>query len=386
LNRDMKDLRTALALLRTLPGELVETDVSVSLQAELAGVYRHVGAGGTIMRPTKSGPAMLFNTIEGHPGARVVIGILSSRSRVSRLLGIKSERLGLALRDCVNNPINPIEVTKDKAICQENIHLATNPDFDLRQLIPAPTNTPLDAGPYITMGMCYASHPETHVSDITIHRICIQGKDELSIFFQPGSRHIGAMASRASEMGRALPISISIGVDPAIEIATSFEPPITPFGFNELSIAGALRNQAVELVKCVSINEKAIARAEYVIEGEILPGIKVREDKNTGTGYAMPEFPGYTGLASDSCSLIRVKAVTHRHNPIMQACIGPSEEHVNMVGIPTEASIIDMVEKAMPGRLQNVYIWRCSNLKRRQQAMKADNVRLPCWHFQRSPN
>lgn len=39
----------------------------------------------------------------------------------------------------------------------------------------------------------------------------------------------------------------------------------------------------------------------------------------------------------------------------MQTCIGPSEEHVSMAGIPTEASILDMVDKAMPGRLQNVY-------------------------------
>jgi len=39
----------------------------------------------------------------------------------------------------------------------------------------------------------------------------------------------------------------------------------------------------------------------------------------------------------------------------MQTCIGPSEEHVSMAGIPTEASIIQMIEDAMPGRLQNVY-------------------------------
>ena len=39
----------------------------------------------------------------------------------------------------------------------------------------------------------------------------------------------------------------------------------------------------------------------------------------------------------------------------MQTCIGPSEEHVSMAGIPTEASILQMVEKAMPGRLLNVY-------------------------------
>ena len=35
--------------------------------------------------------------------------------------------------------------------------------------------------------------------------------------------------------------------------------------------------------------------------------------------------------------------------------MGPGEEHVNMAGIPTEASILDMVERAMPGRLQNVF-------------------------------
>lgn len=39
----------------------------------------------------------------------------------------------------------------------------------------------------------------------------------------------------------------------------------------------------------------------------------------------------------------------------MQTCIGPSEEHVSMAGIPTEASIYGMVERAMPGKLQNVY-------------------------------
>ena len=39
----------------------------------------------------------------------------------------------------------------------------------------------------------------------------------------------------------------------------------------------------------------------------------------------------------------------------MQTCIGPSMEHVNMAGICTEASILQMAEKAMPGRVQNVY-------------------------------
>ena len=73
------DLRSALERLRSIPGQLVETDVQVDPAAELAGVYRHVGAGGTVMRPTRSGPAMLFNQIKGHPGARVAIGLLADR-------------------------------------------------------------------------------------------------------------------------------------------------------------------------------------------------------------------------------------------------------------------------------------------------------------------
>ena len=349
------DLRSAIDYLKTFPDEIIETNEEVDPEAELAGVYRHVGAWGTVKRPTRLGPAMLFNRVKGHPEARVLIGLLSSRRRVGRLLNIAPEKLGWALKDCLNNPQPPVTVGADQALCQEVVHYASDPSFDLFSLIPAPTNTRDDAGPYITLGMCYASHPDTGVSDVTIHRLCLQSRDELSIFFTPGIRHIGAMAARAEELGVALPISISIGVDPAIEIASCFEPPSTPLGYDELAIAGALRGRPVEMIPCLTIEEKAIAQAEYVIEGEIIPGVKVREDQNRNTGCAMPEFPGYTGAASSSCGLIKVKAVTHRKNPIMQTCIGPSEEHVSMAGIPTEASILDLVERAMPGRLLNVY-------------------------------
>lgn len=350
----INDLRTALDFLRTQPGQLVQTDVEVDPQAELSAVYRYVGAGGTVKRPTREGPAMLFRNIKGHPGAQAAIGVLASRKRVGALLGCEPKELGHLLCRAAANPIQPVTIT-GPAPCQQVVHLATDADFDLFKLIPAPTNTPVDAGPYITLGMCYASHPDTGLSDVTIHRLCIQGRDELSVFLQPGSRHIGAMAERAEALGQPLPISISIGVDPAIEVTSCFEPPTTPLGFNELSIAGAVRGKPVEMVDCISIKEQAIARAEYVIEGEIVPGVRVQEDKNSHTGYAMPEFPGYNGPASSQCWQIKVKAVTHRQDPIMQTCIGPSEEHVSMAGIPTEASILGMIEKAMPGKLLNVY-------------------------------
>lgn len=355
MTKEVIDLRSALELLESIPGQMVHTDVEVDPSAELAGVYRYVGAGGTVARPTKTGPAMTFENVKGHPGAKVVIGLLASRKRVGYLLNSKPEKLGFMMRDAVKNAIAPVVVDKAKAQCQEVVHLATDEGFDIRKLIPAPTNTPEDAGPYVTLGMCYASDVETGESDVTIHRLCLQSKDEISMFFTPGARHLGAFREKAEALGKPLPISISIGVDPAIEIASCFEPPTTPLGFNELSIAGAIRGKAVELAPCVTIDEKCIANAEYVIEGELLVGARVREDQNSNTGKAMPEFPGYTGPANAELPVIKVKAVTHRVNPIMQTCIGPSEEHVSMAGIPNEASILDMVERAMPGRVQNVY-------------------------------
>lgn len=355
MTKEVIDLRSALELLESIPGQMVHTDVEVDPSAELAGVYRYVGAGGTVARPTKTGPAMTFENVKGHPGAKVVIGLLASRKRVGYLLNSKPEKLGFMMRDAVKNAIAPVVVDKAKAQCQEVVHLATDEGFDIRKLIPAPTNTPEDAGPYVTLGMCYASDVETGESDVTIHRLCLQSKDEISMFFTPGARHLGAFREKAEALSKPLPISISIGVDPAIEIASCFEPPTTPLGFNELSIAGAIRGKAVELAPCVTIDEKCIANAEYVIEGELLVGARVREDQNSNTGKAMPEFPGYTGPANAELPVIKVKAVTHRVNPIMQTCIGPSEEHVSMTGSPTEASILDMVERAMPGRVQNVY-------------------------------
>ena len=358
----VNDLRSAIAFLASQPGQLIETDVEVDPQAELAGVYRHVGAGGTVARPTKEGPAMMFNNVKGHPDARVLIGLLASRKRTAALLGAEPEELGKVLWRSVEHPVEPVTIGGEPP-CQEVVHYADEPGFSLYDLVPAPTNTPDDAGPYITIGMCYATHPDTGKSDVTIHRLCIQSDDELSMYLVPGSRHIGAMQARAEELGQPLPISISIGVDPAIEIGSCFEPPTTPLGYDELAVAGALRGEPVKLARCLTIDERAIANAEYVIEGELLPGVRMREDWRAEGGYAMPEFPGYTGPAYPECSVIKVKAVTHRRNPIMQTVIGPSEEHVSLAGIPTEASIYGMVEQAMPGKLQNVYCASCGGGK-----------------------
>ncbi|MDU7757811.1 MAG: UbiD family decarboxylase, partial [Staphylococcus epidermidis] len=197
IKNPIHDLRSALAFLAAQHGELVSTDVEVDPCAELSGVYRYVGAGGTCLRPTrKNGPAMVFNKIKGFNDISVAIGLNGSRSRVGHFLNCEPENLGHLLRNSVKNAVAPVTVGADKALCQQVIHFADDADFDLRKLLPAPTNTEEDAGPYITMGLCYASDPDTHESDITIHRLCVQSRDELSMWLTPG-RHIDAFRMKA---------------------------------------------------------------------------------------------------------------------------------------------------------------------------------------------
>ncbi len=346
----INDLRSALDFLKTIPGQLVSTSEPVDPFAELAGVYKLVGAGPPLAPPAPVGPAMMFENVKGY-GMPVVVGVLASRRRTALLMDTTADRLAFELLAALERPLPPVVVPPEDAPCQQ---VVVRPPFDLRTMIPAPTNSLLDAGPYFNMGLVRAEDPETGESDVTIHRLCVQGPERLSIYFVPG-RHIDQFRIKSEAMGRPLPVSISMGLDPAIYLAACFEPPTTWLGMDELTIAGGLRRRPVELVPCVTVAAKAIARAEIVIEGEILPGERIREDAQTGTGYSMPEFPGYLGHAQPEIPVIRVTAVTHRRNPILQTLVGPAEEHTNLVGIPTEASIIKMVERSMPGRLANVY-------------------------------
>lgn len=50
----INDLRSALDYLRTIPGQLVETNVEADPRAEISGIYRYVGAKGTAKRPLRT--------------------------------------------------------------------------------------------------------------------------------------------------------------------------------------------------------------------------------------------------------------------------------------------------------------------------------------------
>ena len=165
------DLRSALDLLAKTPGQLVATDVAVNPCVETAAVYRYVGAGTPAPPPTRIGPAMVFNNVSGYSGMRMAVGVLASRERTAMLLGSTFGRLPFLLIEALKQPLAPVVTAA--APCQEVFH---GDPVDLLRILPIATNTPQDAGAFFNMGLVRAEDPETGASDVTIHRLCAEGR------------------------------------------------------------------------------------------------------------------------------------------------------------------------------------------------------------------
>src|SRR5438552_6758102 len=112
-----------------------------------------------------------------------------------------------------------------------------------------------------------------------------------------------------------------MGMDPLLTLASGCPvPPITDGanGSMEYEAAGAWRGAPTELVKCETSDLLVPAHAEYVIEGEVLPGERIVEGPHG-------EAAGFYGQ-NLSAFPIHVKCVTHRRNPIAYGIICLLEE------------------------------------------------------------
>ncbi len=80
--------------------------------------------------------------------------------------------------------------------------------------------------------------------------------------------HLGLIARAGEEMGREIGVAIVLGAPPEVTIASQIK---APMGVDELEIAGALRGEPIEVVKCETIDVEVPASAEIVIEGVTIP-------------------------------------------------------------------------------------------------------------------
>ena len=105
--------------------------------------------------------------------------------------------------------------------------------------------------------------------------------------------------------GIPLQAAIVIGVIPSIAYSATAK---IPYDFDEYGLAGGLAGEAVELVKCVTVDLEVPATAELVIEGHI------------STDWVEPEgpfgeYPGYMGQRGIA-PFLEVTCITHRRDAI----------------------------------------------------------------------
>jgi 4-hydroxy-3-polyprenylbenzoate decarboxylase len=133
-------------------------------------------------------------------------------------------------------------------------------------------------------------------------------------------------------------VAVAIGTDPALTFC-SIVP--APPDVEEFLIAGFLRQQPVELVKCETVDLEVPATAAIVLEGYVqLDELRLEGPFGDHTGFYSLE---------DQYPVFHVTCVTHRRDPIYPATIvgKPPQEDCYMAKA-TERIFLPLIRKQLP--------------------------------------
>ncbi len=302
-------------------------------KAEEAGLLRRV------IRPVSTrfelarvahaldGRPVLFESVEGYAGWRVLTGPCSERQHFALALGIPVERLPACLADAVSNPQEPPLV--ESGPCQSVVR----PVVDLNSL-PILRHLPQDAGRYVTSAVVIVDDPE-HGRNMAYHRL-LQLDERTFAARLVENRGTESAWRRVActdegEMDGALPCAICIGVPLHVNLAAAISP--AP-GVDELGIAQALA--PTPLVQCRTVDLQVPAEAEIVLEGRITTRMACEGPfpDLTETMDAVREQP-----------VIEISAVTHREHPIYHGLLPGGLEHKLLMGMPREPTILAEVSR-----------------------------------------
>lgn len=315
------DLRSFLNILQE-KNELVSIDKEVDWQYEIGSVL------GTLQKQNKG--AGYFSKVKDRDFP-VCGGLLSSMDRIALALDCEKEKIKDFIEECLANPLQPKVV--EKAPCQENVIYAADIDLDK---LPIPIHAPEDGGRYITSGIVYSKSIHGGPQNISYHRMQVKDKQKLTIFINEW-RHLRGFYDEAEKEGKALPIAVVIGADPVIYIGAGLR-----YEGDETEVAGAMRGEPIEVVKCLTSDLYVPATAEFVIEAEIIPEYREIEGP-------LGEFTGHYS-AQWMNPILKINAITHRNNAIYQTFNGASFEHVTVGNvIPREPLLKKFVKHVSSG-------------------------------------
>jgi len=213
---------------------------------------------------------------------------------------------------------------------------------------PAPLIHEGDGGRYIgTWHIVVTKDPDSDWVNWGMYRLMIHDERSMGGIIIP-SQNIGKMFYEMYESrNKPMEFAVAIGGDPIIPIAGCT---MLPAYANEVELAGALREEPVELVKCETVDLYVPASSEIVIEGEILP----HERKEEGP---FGEYTGYRAGERSPKPVYRVKAITHRDDPILTtSCLGvPIDDTHAIMPLTMSGEILDELRsKGLPIKMIHI--------------------------------
>ncbi len=311
-----KDIREFIEILE-------RRELLVRVSAEVDPEWEINGVAGVVTR--NNGPAVLFEKVAG-----------TNTAALSELFGRSWRRVALAMN---METADPLEIRNEwmkrlekplaprivnTGPCKENILVGDKASFD--GLFPKVRWHQQDGGYYLgTLGMQVTASVETGEQNVGCYRMMYHDGAQAKLMMQPfqgGAQHLREWGRRYP--GKPMPMAVVFGADPCYVLAggSKFEQPPS-----EEWYAGALRQEAIELVKCELSNLLVPANAEIVVEGEVMPD---EWDHDGPFG----EFTGFLSREKSPCNIFRVKAITHRSAPIF---------HGEREGYPSEGGLIYVI-------------------------------------------
>lgn len=208
--------------------------------------------------------------------------------------------------------------------CKENILKGDQINlFDFPFITWHPSNAEnpnLDGAPFHTSGLAITMEYESKVQNMGVYRSDMgQGKNFFTCNIGRPGQHGGMnLASWEAHGKPTMPIALAIGNDPVVGMCGAL---LQPYPFDELRVAGALKGEAIPVVKCETNDLWVPANSEIIIEGEITRSDTVKEAlTGESAGYVLP--------GPFQKLVFRVKCITHRNDAIynsIMAAKGPNE-------------------------------------------------------------
>jgi len=343
-------------------GELKRVKAEVSPLLEMAEIADRASKSGKGTAKA-GGPALLFENVTGYKGAQVLMNQFGSERRMQMALEVDSLDDIAKRIETLLHPVAPVglmdklkmlpmlaeiggffpkTIVAKKAPCKEVILLGD--DVDVLKF-PVLQTWPQDGGRFITLPCVVTRDPRSGKRNVGMYRMQIYDAKTTGMHWQrqkvaaehARDRMRAASLDKAGEVelmaltaggtaaagpnsipqtvatkirGERMEVAVAIGTDPA----TTFSAIVpAPPEVEEYLIAGFLRQQAVELVKCETVDLEVPAHAEIILEGYVELG-ELRSEGPFG------DHTGFYTMADDY-PVFHITCITHRKDPIYAATV-----------------------------------------------------------------